>query len=212
MEDKMKKNALKFLLLSLSLTMATAGCSTGNKAFKGGDLTLIGKEAGVDQETADARHDGELVPEDNIVAEDTSRNSAGNAPKAIDLTGAGAQPGNLTKRAVDSGSLYTVYFNYDQYTIRGEDFERLNANAKWLKSNTGIRIVVEGHADERGETEYNLALGDRRARSVKRFLEDFGVQDERIATITFGEEKPADPQHNEDAWSRNRRAEFMLLN
>lgn len=207
----MKNIAFRFLFVSFALTVATAGCSTGNKAFKGGDLTLIGKEAGVDQDAGGVRHDGEMVPDDNIVAEDASRNASGVSSK----TNAGpllAQGGSLAQKAADSGSLYTVYFNYDQYTIRDEDFERLNTNAKWLKSNAGIRIVVEGHADERGETEYNLALGDRRARSVKRFLEDFGVHDERIATITFGEEKPADLSHNEDAWSKNRRAEFMLLN
>ncbi|MEK6531534.1 MAG: peptidoglycan-associated lipoprotein Pal [Deltaproteobacteria bacterium] len=208
----MKNIAFKFLFVSFALTVAAAGCSTANKAFKGGDLTLIGKEAGVDQDAGGVQHDGEMVPDDNIVAEDASRNTSGVSSKTNAEPGPLTQGGGLAKKAADSGSLYAVYFDYDQYTIKDEDFERLATNAKWLKSNAGIRIVVEGHADERGETEYNLALGDRRARSVKRFLEDFGVHDERIATITFGEEKPADLSHNEDAWSRNRRAEFMLLN
>jgi peptidoglycan-associated lipoprotein len=74
-----------------------------------------------------------------------------------------------------------------------------------------VRIRVEGHADERGETEYNLALGDKRARSVKKYLEDLGVTSDRMEVVSYGEEKPAVVGSNEEAWSKNRRAEFVIV-
>jgi len=87
----------------------------------------------------------------------------------------------------------------------------MNENAKWLKINPLVDVILEGHADERGETMYNLSLGDRRARGVKKYMEDLGIRSERLTTLSYGEEKPADPEHNEEAWSKNRRVEFMVI-
>jgi len=104
--------------------------------------------------------------------------------------------------------LQAVHFDFDRYFIRDGDKEKLRNNARWLKKNTGVKITIEGHADERGENEYNLALGEKRAMSVKDYLKSLGVDASRISTVSFGEEKPADPDHNEAAWAKNRRAEF----
>ena len=82
----------------------------------------------------------------------------------------------------------------------------------YLKQNTGAVVQVEGHCDERGSIEYNLALGQRRAASVKRLPFQMGVDGNRVTTISYGEERPAVEGHNEDAWSKNRRAEFVLSN
>lgn len=108
--------------------------------------------------------------------------------------------------------LYTIHFDFDRYTINESEKNLIDENAKWLTSSPAVKVRIEGHADERGETEYNLALGDRRARSVKKFLEDLGVAPERLSTISYGEEKPTALGHNEDAWAKNRRAEFDTLN
>jgi peptidoglycan-associated lipoprotein len=112
----------------------------------------------------------------------------------------------------DAGRLHIIYFDYNKHSIREGEVDSLAKNARWLKVNSGVKILIEGHADERGETEYNLALGDKRAVSVKRYLEDMGIGADRVATVSYGEEKPADQGHDEGAWGRNRRAEFKVRN
>ena len=106
----------------------------------------------------------------------------------------------------------TVYFAFDDYTLSGETQDQLAALANYLKQNSGAVVQVEGHCDERGSIEYNLALGQRRAASVKDYLVQMGVDSARVTTISYGEERPADEGHNEESWSKNRRAEFVLSN
>jgi peptidoglycan-associated lipoprotein len=103
-----------------------------------------------------------------------------------------------------------IYFDYDSHTVQAEDLAKIKEMAEWLKSNNGVRVVVEGHCDERGTVEYNLALGQKRAEVVKSHLTTFGVDDKRVRTISFGKELPADPGHTEDSWAKNRRVHFAL--
>jgi peptidoglycan-associated lipoprotein len=103
-----------------------------------------------------------------------------------------------------------IYFEYDKSRITAEAKSVLKKKARWLLANPGTSIVVEGHCDERGTNEYNMALGDRRAQSAKRYLMDLGVTSGRITTISYGEEKPLDLGGNEAAWTVNRRAQFVL--
>ncbi len=118
----------------------------------------------------------------------------------------------LKKQADKAGKLYMVHFDFDKYMIKDEYKGRLRENAKWLKNNSGTKVVIEGHADERGENEYNLALGDKRATSVKRYLKALGVKTSNLSTISYGEEKPINGEHNDVAWAKNRRAEFHISN
>jgi peptidoglycan-associated lipoprotein len=105
--------------------------------------------------------------------------------------------------------LQAVYFAYDSYEIQPDARATLRANAEAIKANNGWgTITVEGHCDERGSEEYNLALGDRRANAVKRYLSDLGVSSSRLRTVSFGEAKPAVVGHDESAWRYNRRSEF----
>ena len=99
----------------------------------------------------------------------------------------------------------TVYFEFDSSNIRAEDYPVLDAHASRLAS-SGKRVVIEGHCDERGTREYNLALGERRANTVRRYLMSRGVSSSQIEVVSYGEERPANYGHNESAWSRNRRA------
>lgn len=108
-------------------------------------------------------------------------------------------------------ALKTIYFDFDKSDIREDQRETLKQNAEWLKTNSGVVIQIEGHCDERGTNEYNLALGQRRADSTKNFLVSLGISAERILTITYGEEKPVDPGHDETAWAKNRRAQFVTV-
>jgi peptidoglycan-associated lipoprotein len=103
-----------------------------------------------------------------------------------------------------------VYFEYDKATLTPEVQELLKENAQWLKDNPDVSAIIEGHCDERGSNEYNIALGDRRAQSVKTFLVDLGVAVERLTPISYGEEKPLDPASTEEAWAMNRRAHFVI--
>jgi peptidoglycan-associated lipoprotein len=102
-----------------------------------------------------------------------------------------------------------VYFNFDRSNIRKDQVSRIEGNAQYLRQNSQATIVVQGNCDERGTSEYNMALGERRAQSAKRYLINLGVNPERITTISFGEEKPLNYGHDELAWSQNRRDDFV---
>ncbi|HEY5999752.1 MAG TPA: peptidoglycan-associated lipoprotein Pal [bacterium] len=106
--------------------------------------------------------------------------------------------------------LKTVYFDYDKSNIRPEFQTVLEGVARWMTKMPERQVLIEGHCDERGTDEYNLALGERRALAVRRYLVALGVPAERLHTISYGEEKPADPGHDETAWAKNRRAEFKV--
>jgi peptidoglycan-associated lipoprotein len=103
-----------------------------------------------------------------------------------------------------------VYFDYDSIDLSPESTQVLDSLAGFLKDNPVLKLQVAGNCDERGTTEYNLALGDRRAKAAKDYLVTKGIDGQKIATISYGEEKPVDPGHTEDAWAKNRRDEFLF--
>jgi peptidoglycan-associated lipoprotein len=103
-----------------------------------------------------------------------------------------------------------IYFDFDQSVIRPDAQDVLRKKAEFLRENPGSSVVIEGHCDERGTAEYNLALGERRALSAKAFLMNMGISSSRMSTLSYGEERPVDPGSNEEAWARNRRAHFVL--
>jgi len=108
-------------------------------------------------------------------------------------------------------NLSNIYFEFDKSVLSTEAIEELKEIGAWLLENPNTKIRIEGNCDERGTDEYNLALGERRARSAKNFLVSLGVASEKVITISFGEENPADPGHNEMAWAKNRRDEFNIV-
>jgi peptidoglycan-associated lipoprotein len=105
-------------------------------------------------------------------------------------------------------ALKPVYFDFDKSDIRDDMKPVLAENAKWLKTNTAAKVQIEGHCDERGTNEYNLALGERRAGAIKRYLSALGVEAGRLSTISYGEERPVCGQHEESCWHKNRRGQF----
>ena len=138
-------------------------------------------------------------------AGDTSGQDAG--------TGSEFDDGSLGQDSSASTStisdLETVYFDYDKSAITNNSAAKLRKNAGVIKENSDWGpITIEGNTDERGSEEYNLALGERRAMAVKRYLVDLGVPDSRLRTVSFGEAKPAVPGHDESAWRYNRRSDF----
>lgn len=113
-----------------------------------------------------------------------------------------------TLSTLDGKKLEMVYFDYDAFTLKPAARQALERNAAWLLANPPVKVIIEGHCDERGSDEYNLALGERRAVAVKHYLTTLGVATERLATISYGEERPAIEGQGETAWSKNRRVEF----
>ncbi len=109
-----------------------------------------------------------------------------------------------------TGPLGDVFFDYDSATLISEAQEQLRQNGVWMESNARKSALIEGHCDERGTSEYNLALGDRRAASAKEYLVRFGVAPSRLETVSYGEERPFAIGSNEESWAKNRRAHFVV--
>jgi peptidoglycan-associated lipoprotein len=132
----------------------------------------------------------------------------------VNVPAAPAAPATRNTPTVNTNELFssnvqTIYFDYDKSEIRSDQMTRLQANANWLKQNPGVHFTIEGHCDDRGSQEYNLALGDRRANAVKEFLVAQGVPEGNMKVISYGEERPVCREETEDCFQHNRRAEFV---
>jgi len=139
---------------------------------------------------------------------------------STDVTGAGGESGLAAGSSLDrfkhglnpeeGGVLKDVHFAYDSYELDGTARDVLAANAEWLKDNSRAKTEIEGHCDERGTVEYNLALGDRRANAARDYLQSRGIAADRMTTISWGKERPQNPASNEEAWAQNRRAVTVI--
>jgi peptidoglycan-associated lipoprotein len=129
---------------------------------------------------------------------------------ASDTTGR-AVPGSQADFIEKMMGQDTVYFDTDRYNIDGQDMTALQAQAQWLAQYPAKRATIEGHCDERGTREYNLALGERRANAAKNYLVSLGIDPSRLTTVSYGKERPVALGSNEDAWSRNRRAVTVTI-
>lgn len=109
-----------------------------------------------------------------------------------------------------AGALKTVYFDFNSAGLSADTKEALNNNAQFLKTNPTVKVQIEGHADERGGVQFNLALGEKRAKGVREYLVGQGVDGSRLSTISLGKEKPVAFGHDEESWSKNRRANFVV--
>jgi peptidoglycan-associated lipoprotein len=139
------------------------------------------------------------------------------SPSGPSMTPAPAAPGTTSPSTTpprpsefsENPNLKDIFFDFDKYDVRPGDAKILDANAAWLKTNNNL-VLIEGHCDERGTNEYNLALGERRAKSTMNYLVAQGVQANRITIISYGEERPTCTEHSEDCWAKNRRAHFLV--
>lgn len=123
-------------------------------------------------------------------------------------SGAARQP---TDKAGSAAGLAPVYFDFDSYLLTVEARDTLSRNAHWLTENQLARVIIEGHADERGSDEYNLALSENRALTAQRYLNAIGVQSDRMESVGYGEEKPALSGHDDATFAKNRRVEFVIV-
>jgi peptidoglycan-associated lipoprotein len=117
----------------------------------------------------------------------------------------------LNRVAQEKGYIQDAYFDYDASTLSADAQTALQSSATWLKKNDKYNLLVEGHCDERGTEQYNLALGDRRANTAREYLAALGVDGSRIRTVSYGEERPFDAGHDDSSWAKNRRAHLVLV-
>lgn len=151
--------------------------------------------------------------DDEVLMNDADREGITEAPSALDeiygeSNNFGPAPGTQADLVVNVGD--RVFFGYDRYDLTMEARQLLENQARWMQQYPDVTVTIEGHADERGTREYNLALGSRRANSVKSYLIANGVPANRISDISFGKERPAVPGANETAWAQNRRAVTVI--
>jgi len=141
-----------------------------------------------------------------------SRTGAGKSDVSSRQTPAGSSLDALREgKTPASGPLKEIYFDFDKYDLSSEARSILKANADWLRANPSVNLEIEGHCDERGTTEYNLALGAKRARSAMDYLVSLGVAPARIKTVSYGEELPSCKEKSEDCYRKNRRDRFVEL-
>ena len=125
-------------------------------------------------------------------------------------TGTGVVPGSQ-EDFVANVAADRIFFGFDQYNVDAEDQTTLRSQAEWLQRNPAVRVTLEGHADERGTRDYNIALGERRANAAKNYLASLGIDPSRINVISYGKERPAAIGSTEEAWAQNRRAVTVVI-
>lgn len=185
----------RFLVLALILSFAAFGCAQ-KEAVKQTDDTQQQQASQTGQEKADsAKKDGEK-PNGQQAAKVESKDMHSDASGKVEEV---------------SDMFDDIHFDFDKFGIKESEKPTLKMVADYLIKNNNTKLLVEGHCDDRGTNEYNLGLGDRRAKSTKDYLAASGVKASRIEVISFGEEKPLCNEQNEGCWSKNRRAHFVIL-
>jgi len=159
-----------------------------------------------------------LTPRESTTFTATARSAGGEAKASTRVTVvAPREVGGVTstdiqslQQAIADGRVKDVFFDYDKAELSTESRGILEENARWFRQFPGAKLLLEGHCDERGTEEYNLALGDRRAQATREYLVQLGVSTEQLETISLGEEQPFSPGHDEASYSQNRRAHFAV--
>ena len=179
---------MRAILILLALAVA-AGCQTTPADQQAG--------AGVEDRKPGAKPGAQPVERPQIGQTDLTK------PGARDMSSMLKDPANILSKR-------TVYFDYDKSDLTDDTRNTIRGNADWLKQNAKWKVVIEGHTDERGTIEYNLALGQRRADAVRDYMTSLGLAATRLRTVSYGEERPAQAGTGETAWGKNRRAEFKV--
>jgi peptidoglycan-associated lipoprotein len=190
-EQKMKQYLMPGLtIILISILMLTISCAS-NKGAKQSKSILETEEGQIEEgQIAEDQLDEGVLAESEVSA---------------------AEFKEVSERASELTSIFTdINFDYDSFALNPQAKTILDRIAETLLSETALQLMIEGHCDDRGTNEYNLALGQRRAESAKKYLTQLGISSERIFTISYGEEKPLNPNQGEEAWAENRRDHFMI--
>ena len=185
----MKNWSTRLLVMLFVMTLLAAGCAkkpVEEQAAAGEEMTEV------------------------AVVEEQQPMTAAVVEEQVDEAAAARDAARAAAEAAQTG-LQRIYFDFDQYVLTDAAKNSLAHNAKLLTAAPTVKVKIEGHCDERGSDEYNLALGEKRALATKSYLASLGVAAGRLSVISYGEEIPLDPAHTEAAWAKNRRAEFKIL-
>jgi len=201
----MTKKSLTLFIFILCLGLFLGGCPK-KKVAVSRDLSSVqrAEEAARREREAREAKERELA---RLREEELKKPTEGELEKTLV---AKKEPG-IEGEVFESKLLKDIHFDFDKYDVRPVDEAVLKENAVFLKNNPKMKIQIEGHCDERGTVEYNLALGERRANNTKKYLVFLGIPSDRISTISFGKERPLDKGHHEEAWTKNRRAHIVVL-
>lgn len=176
------------------------------------DATQLSIDPGVGTVTAEGNT--KVTPSDSTTYTITATGPGGSATAtaAVSVNAPAAAPAPAPAATPFEQGVHDAFFDYDKAEIRTDARDMLSQTAEYLKANSSIRVTIEGHCDERGSTEYNLGLGDRRAAAVREYLVSLGISADRMNTVSFGKEKPFCMEHNETCWQQNRRGHFVKAN
>ncbi len=222
MFNRLNPSTAVITLLCLGALAATEGCAGKRVASSSGDATSTAKEKGAAGPVETVSPDRmATIPDDRRSSTEASRSPlAPSAPGEEDRGGSSGGPsGGLSgggeaplagAASSEAPGLKDVFFDFDQYVIRKDALPVMEANAMWIKGAAGKTVLIEGHCDERGTQAYNLVLGEKRARSAKRYLEDLGIPAARLKTTSFGEMRPFCKERDETCYQLNRRAHFVV--
>jgi peptidoglycan-associated lipoprotein len=200
----MSRKSLFILILVLCFGLVLTGCPK---------KTVVKEEPSMKkaEEPAVAEREKAATLEAEKAAREKEEEARRAKEKEFEKTLVAKKEPGISGEVFESKMLKDIRFDFDKYDIRPGDAEILKENAAVLLKNSNVKIQIEGHCDERGTNVYNLALGERRASAAKKYLLSLGIPGDQVSTISYGEERPFDPGHDEEAWAKNRRAHFIVL-
>ena len=202
----MKKSTIILLIFGFVFSSLLFTASCAKKQVKEQEEIAMREAAERERAEAEARAMREAAERERAEAEARARREAAERERAEAEARA-----NQLRQEINTFETERIYFDFDKSELKPAAQETLTKKAAWLRANPNYNVNIEGHCDERGTNEYNLALGERRADAASKFLIALGVSRDRITTVSYGEERPADTGHNESAWAKNRRDEFGLI-
>jgi len=203
----MNRNSFRVFISILCLGVLLAGCPKKTVVVNRDQPSTQRSEEAARLESERAAREAKERELASLREEELKKPAGGELEKTLVTK---KEPG-IEGEVFESKLLKDIHFDFDKYDIRRVDEDILKENALLLKKNPKMKIQIEGHCDERGTVEYNLALGERRASNTKKYLVFLGIPSDRISTISYGKERPLDKGHHEEAWAKNRRAHVVVL-
>jgi peptidoglycan-associated lipoprotein len=208
----MAKKIVTVFVFVLCLGLLVGGCAKKkvvlNRDRASGQSSEEASRLEAERAAREAREAQELKEREARIREEEAKKAAGGE---FEKSLVAKKERGIEGEVFETKLLKDVHFDFDKYEVRQGDEEILKENVAWLKKNPKTKIQAEGHCDERGTIEYNLALGERRANYAKQYLVSLGIASDRVSTISYGKERPLDTGHSEEAWAKNRRVHFVVL-
>ncbi len=199
------------IILALCFALLLTGCP--KKTVTMDEAAMKRSDAAAAERERQARLDAERARQEQEMRarEEAARKAQAGKEKDFESSLVTKKEPGIEGEVFESSLLKDIHFDFDKYEIRPEDVDILKQNAALLAKYPKVKVQIEGHCDERGTIQYNLALGERRAGSTRQFLISLGIPSDRLGTISYGKEKPLDPGHTEEAWAKNRRVHLVIL-